>query len=67
MPCLKELRIIGCNKLTKLPHQLLRKASALENLTIQGSRHLYERYEDKNGSGRSSLSHIPRVKVTRYY
>ncbi|PIN16162.1 Apoptotic ATPase [Handroanthus impetiginosus] len=67
MPCLKWLVIVGCSKLTALPHQLLRKASALENLTIQYSLHLSERYEDKNGSGWSSLSHIPHVEVTRYY
>ncbi|PIN06863.1 Apoptotic ATPase [Handroanthus impetiginosus] len=62
MPCLKELKIVASG-LTTLPHQLLRKASALENLTIVGSLHLSEHYEVKNGSGWSSLSHIPHVKV----
>ncbi|PIN16298.1 Apoptotic ATPase [Handroanthus impetiginosus] len=63
MPCLKELEIVFCDELTALPHQLLKKASALEKLTILHSLHLSEHYEDKNGSGWSSLSHIPHVKV----
>ncbi|PIN16383.1 Apoptotic ATPase [Handroanthus impetiginosus] len=40
MPCLKELQIEFCNELTALPQQLLRKASALEKLTILDSLHL---------------------------
>ncbi|PIN26958.1 Apoptotic ATPase [Handroanthus impetiginosus] len=62
MPCLQELLIIDCGLMT-LPHQLLRKASALERLRIWDSLHLSEHYEDKNGSGWSSLSHIPHVEV----
>ncbi|PIN16161.1 Apoptotic ATPase [Handroanthus impetiginosus] len=38
-------------------------ASALENLNIAGSLHLSEHYKDKNGSGWSSLAHIPHVYV----
>ncbi|PIN16159.1 Leucine-rich repeat protein [Handroanthus impetiginosus] len=40
MPCLKELQIEFCDELTALPQQLLRKASALEKLTILDSLHL---------------------------
>ncbi|PIM99007.1 hypothetical protein CDL12_28503 [Handroanthus impetiginosus] len=58
MPCLQELYIDAC-EITALPHRLLHKASALEHLKIRDSSYLSQRYEDKNGSGFSSLSHIP--------
>ncbi|KAG8380175.1 hypothetical protein BUALT_Bualt07G0166200 [Buddleja alternifolia] len=62
MPCLEELAIIFCRRLTVLPHRLLRKASSFQHLEILGSP-LYNRYEDKEGSDRRSLSHIPSVEM----
>ncbi|KAI3455543.1 hypothetical protein Pfo_012206 [Paulownia fortunei] len=61
-PCLRELKIDYCG-LTELPHRLLPKASSIEHLTIQDSINLSKRYEDENGSGWRSLSHIPHVEV----
>ncbi|PIN16160.1 hypothetical protein CDL12_11189 [Handroanthus impetiginosus] len=62
MPCLKELEIVDCT-LTALPHRFLRKALALENLKIEDSLYLSQRYADKNGSDWRFLSHIPSVKM----
>ncbi|PIN18553.1 hypothetical protein CDL12_08774 [Handroanthus impetiginosus] len=62
MPCLKELDIEACDELTALPHQLLRKASALEKLRIKESFVLWEDYEDEN-CFRLEFTHIPHVEI----
>ncbi|KAI3455558.1 hypothetical protein Pfo_012221 [Paulownia fortunei] len=64
MPCLRMLIIKRCTGLTSLPHRLLRKASSLEELRIQGSTQLKQRYGDKEGSPWKSISQInPRLRL----
>ncbi|KAL8544562.1 hypothetical protein ACS0TY_004948 [Phlomoides rotata] len=47
MPCLTELEITWCYKLTALPHRLLRKAS-LKRIDISRSTELLKRYANGN-------------------
>ncbi|CAI9779991.1 unnamed protein product [Fraxinus pennsylvanica] len=60
MPCLRELEIIGCDKLKALPHCLLR---TLEYLTVKYSLCLASLYGDRTGDEWDKISHIPHIKV----
>ncbi|GFP95098.1 putative disease resistance protein rga1 [Phtheirospermum japonicum] len=65
MPHLTSLSIRSCDSLAALPHRLLRKAAALEELEISGSAQLEQRYGDKEGSPWKSISNInPRIQLT---
>ncbi|CAI9779994.1 unnamed protein product [Fraxinus pennsylvanica] len=63
MPCLRVLKIIGCDKLKALPHCLLRMASSLEHLTVRSSLGLASLYGDRTGDEWDKISHIPHIKV----
>ena len=58
MSCLTQLTIMGCTRLKKLPHRLLRKvSSSLLELHIRYSSELIKTYgEDKEGSAWRSIS-----------
>ncbi|XP_022854712.1 putative disease resistance protein RGA1 [Olea europaea var. sylvestris] len=60
MPCLRELEIIGCNRLKALPHYLL---SSLEYLTVEDSSCLASLYGDRTGDEWDKISHIPHIYV----
>ncbi|KAK4395137.1 hypothetical protein Sango_1668000 [Sesamum angolense] len=62
MPCLRELKISYCG-LAELPHRLLGKASSLQDLRLDYSFHLWERYGSEKGADRRLLSHIPHLSV----
>ncbi|KAL8043285.1 hypothetical protein ABFX02_09G110100 [Erythranthe guttata] len=63
MPCLTELTIYDCSRLTELPQRLLRKVS-LSSLDIRGSTQLKQVYGDKEGQPWKSISrHNPHLRL----
>ncbi|EYU21429.1 hypothetical protein MIMGU_mgv1a026954mg, partial [Erythranthe guttata] len=65
MPCLTELTIYDCSRLTDLPQRLLQKVSpSLKWLTIAGSTQLKQVYGDKEGQPWKSISnHNPHLRL----
>ncbi|CAN1173326.1 Putative disease resistance protein At1g59780 [Linum perenne] len=58
MPCIQTLHIIQCEKLKKLPDQIVQRTS-LQKLAIESCDSLFDRYRDEQGKDRDMIKHIP--------